>query len=51
MLDFVKRFFGSEEPKISQIDSAMLTAVESLDIQLAKAAHENWKHRLQAYLD
>jgi hypothetical protein len=51
MLDFVKRFFGSEEPKISQIDSAMLTAVESLDIQLAKAAHENWKHHLQAYLD
>jgi hypothetical protein len=51
MLDFVKRFFGAGDLKLGLVDSDMLTAVESLDIHLAKAAHENWKLRLQPYLD
>lgn len=51
MLDFVKRFFGGGDLKADLVDSDMLQTVESLDIATAKAAHENWKHRLQAYLD
>ena len=51
MLDFVKRIFGGGDLKANLVDSDMFQTVESLDIDMAKAAHENWKHRLQAHLD
>lgn len=51
MLDFVKRFFGGQEHKADLMDSDMFRTVGHLDIATAKAAHENWKHRLQAHLD
>jgi Chemoreceptor zinc-binding domain len=43
-------FFGSGKQSQADIDNARL-AMNDLDIQVAIAAHENWKNRLQAYLD
>lgn len=50
MLNFVKRFLGSSDVPPQVLDSDMLETIESLDIMTAKAAHENWKMRLDAYL-
>ena len=50
MFSFLKSFFRKE-----QVDSAFGDAVAestgSLNIDVAISAHENWKLRLQAYLD
>ena len=43
-------FFGSGKQALDEIDFAH-TALHDLDIQVAISAHENWKNRLQAYLD
>lgn len=43
-------FFGSGKRSQSELDAA-LAALAGLDIQVAIAAHESWKSRLQAYLD
>jgi Chemoreceptor zinc-binding domain len=43
-------FFGSSKQSQADIDKAR-AALSDLDIQVAIAAHENWKNRLQAYLD
>jgi hypothetical protein len=43
-------FFGTSKQSQSEIDLAR-AALNDLDIQVAIAAHENWKNRLQAYLD
>lgn len=51
MLDAVRRFFGGHEPKAGFEESGVFSAVERLNIQVAKAVHENWQHRLQSYLD
>lgn len=51
MFEFLKKFFGDEDGRDSQLEAQIVNAVESLDIQTAISAHENWKLRLQAYLD
>jgi Chemoreceptor zinc-binding domain len=43
-------FFGSVKQSQTEIDQAR-SALDDLDIQVAISAHENWKNRLQAYLD
>jgi Chemoreceptor zinc-binding domain len=43
-------FFGSGKQSQGDIDTA-LSALNDLDIKVAVSAHENWKNRLQAYLD
>lgn len=43
-------FFGSGKQSQEEIDIAR-SALQGLDIQVAIAAHENWKNRLQAYLE
>jgi Chemoreceptor zinc-binding domain len=43
-------FFGLGKQSQVEIDFAQ-SALHDLDIQVAIAAHENWKNRLQAYLD
>lgn len=50
MFGFFKNFFGSSTID-SELNEVVGTAMEGLDIQTAMAAHENWKLRLQAYLD
>ena len=50
MLDFLKRFLGASTVEAKVVDSDMLETIDSLDIMTAKAAHENWKVRLDAYL-
>ena len=50
MFGFFKNFFGSSTID-SELNAIVGTAMEGLDIQTAMAAHENWKLRLQAYLD
>lgn len=50
MFGFFKSFFG-ESVNDSRINEEAVQAMDALDIQMAKAAHENWKIRLQAYLD
>jgi hypothetical protein len=50
MFGFFKSFFGNSVDD-SQIAEETAQAMDALDIQMAKAAHENWKIRLQAYLD
>lgn len=50
MFGFFKSFFGNSVND-SQIAEEAAQAMDALDIQMAKAAHENWKIRLQAYLD
>jgi hypothetical protein len=46
----LSRIFGLSKPSQDEIDFAH-SALSDLDIQVAIAAHENWKNRLQAYLD
>ncbi len=43
-------FLGSGKQSPDKIDTARL-ALNDMDFQVAIAAHENWKNRLQAYLD
>jgi Chemoreceptor zinc-binding domain len=43
-------FFGSGKQSQAEIDTAR-SALNDLDIQVAITAHQNWKNRLQAYLD
>jgi hypothetical protein len=43
-------FFGSGKQSQEEIDFAQ-SALHDLDIQVAISAHDNWKNRLQAYLD
>jgi hypothetical protein len=43
-------FFGSGKQSQGDIDTAR-SALNDLDIKVAISAHENWKNRLQAYLD
>ena len=43
-------FYGSGKQSQGEIDSAR-AVLNDLDIQVAISAHENWKNRLQAYLD
>lgn len=50
MFGFFKNFFGSSTID-SELNAVVGAAMEGLDIQTAMAAHENWKLRLQAYLD
>jgi len=50
MFNFFKSFFGN-----STLDSRMhedaARVMTELDLDMAKSAHENWKFRLQAYMD
>jgi len=50
MFSLLKSFFG-QASNDSRMDKEVTGAMESLDIQAAMAAHENWKLRLMAYLD
>lgn len=50
MLSFFKSFFGSASND-SRMHSELAEAADGLDIEMAISAHENWKLRLQAYLD
>jgi len=50
MFGFFKNFFGSSTMD-SELDAIFSTAMDGLDIKTAMAAHENWKLRLQAYLE
>jgi hypothetical protein len=50
MFAIFKSFFGPASND-SRLDTEIMGAIESLDIQAAMAAHENWKLRLMAYLD
>jgi hypothetical protein len=54
MFSFFKSFFGSASND-SRMDTEMsevaAAAADGLDIQMAIGAHENWKLRLQGYLD
>lgn len=43
-------FFGAGKQSQEEIDFAS-SALHDLDIQVALSAHENWKNRLQSYLD
>lgn len=52
MLGFIKNFFGgASAANDSQLAGNVASAAQSLDIDMAIAAHENWKLRLQAFLD
>ncbi len=44
------RFLGSSKQKQEEIDFAE-SALLDLDIHVALSAHENWKNRLEAYLN
>lgn len=50
MLTLLKRFFGSSSNS-SQMEADVAEAASQLDIQMAIAAHENWRLRLLAYLE
>lgn len=50
MFSFFKSFFGSDSND-SRMNAELAEAADGLDIQTAIGAHENWKLRLQAYLD
>lgn len=50
MFGFIKNFFGSSQMD-SELGALIGSATDGLDIQTAMIAHENWKLRLQAYLD
>jgi len=43
--------FHRDQKSDSDFDRNVAEAADSLDIQVAISAHENWKIRLQAYLD
>lgn len=51
MLKFLRGFFGGGADQDSELMGDVAKVAESLDIQMAIAAHENWKLRLQAFLD
>lgn len=51
MFDFLKKFFGESEKDTKNSSSSVQQSIQSLDIDVAIAAHENWKFRLQAYLE
>lgn len=50
MFERLKNFFGSSETH-EAMDTGGHAMLAQLDIQAAQMAHENWKVRLQAYLD
>ncbi len=49
MFYFFKNFFGSSTLD-SQLNATISGSMDGLDIRTAMLAHENWKLRLQAYL-
>lgn len=53
MFGLLKLFFGAEEATETRPPSGLdlQEAMVGLDIETAKFAHENWKLRLQAYLE
>ena len=54
MFQFLTKFFGSHsdsDSSESKLVAEMVKAADSLDIQTAIAAHENWKMRLEMYLN
>ena len=51
MLKFFKNFFGKGAEEDSNLSAQVASAAAGLDIDMAIAAHENWKLRLQSYLD
>lgn len=51
MFDFFKKFFGEVNKEEKDTHSSVKQSIQSLDIDVAIAAHENWKLRLQAYLE
>jgi hypothetical protein len=50
MFSFFKSFFGTASND-SRMDADLAEAADGLDIQMAIGAHENWKLRLQSFLD
>ncbi len=50
MFGFLKNFFGSSTID-SELNAIVGVAMDGLDIKTAMMAHENWKLRLQAYLE
>lgn len=50
MIGFFKSFFGNSVND-SQIHEDAARAMANLDIDMALAAHQNWKLRLQAYIN
>jgi len=50
MFSFFKGFFGNSVND-SHMEADAARAMGELDIDMAQAAHENWKLRLQTYLD
>lgn len=50
MFDFFKNFFGNSAHD-SRMQEDAARAMAGLDLDMAQAAHENWKLRLQSYLD
>lgn len=50
MFGFLKNFFGASTMD-SELDAVVSSAMDGLDIRTAMAAHENWKLRLQTYLE
>lgn len=50
MFNFLKGFFGNSVND-SRLQEDAVRAMGELDIDMAQAAHENWKLRLQTYLD
>jgi hypothetical protein len=51
MLGFLKVFFGDSKHDSGLHDQVAQAVSEGLDIQMAAAAHENWKLRLMSFLD
>lgn len=47
---FFGGFFGSAKQSLGEVD-IVCAALNELDIKAAISVHENWKNRLQAYLD
>ena len=50
MFGFLKNFFGSSTID-SELNAIVGVAMDGLDIKTAMMAHENWKLRLQVYLE
>lgn len=50
-MGFFSFFFGSAEPDSQFNRDLHAAAADGLDIQTAIIAHQNWKLRLEAYLD
>lgn len=47
---FISKIFALSKPSQDEVDFAQ-SALHDLDIQVAISGHDNWKNRLQAYLD